>query len=87
MEQFWAFINKRSTRLALALLCFVMAIRGCYRIYLADSKSALFQGGGELLLWFSWALINYLKANGREMPKLNICVNVGIAMMIVGLFF
>lgn len=86
MDAFWQFVNKRNVRLALAGFCFLLAVQGIYRIYLAQTNVEMFRGAGELVLWFSWALVNYLRANGKVAPKLNIAVNVGIAMLIVSWF-
>ena len=86
MDAFWQFVNKRSVRLVLATLCMCLALEGGYRIYLAQTNADMFRGAGELVLWLSWALVNYLRADGKVAPKLNIAVNVGIAMVVVSWF-
>ena len=86
MDAFWQFVNKRSVRLALAAFCFFLAVQGGYRIYLAQTNLDIFRGAGDLVLWLSWALVNYLRANGKVAPKLNIAVNVGIAMLVISWF-
>lgn len=86
MDAFLQFINRRSVRLALAAFCFFLALQGIYRIYLAQTHVEVFRGAGELVLWFSWALVNYLRANGRVIPKLNLVVNAGIIMLVISWF-
>ena len=86
MDAFWQFFNKRSVRFTLAALCFLLALQGIYRIYRAQTNVEMFRGAGELMLRTSWALVNFLRAKGKVAPKLNITVNVGIAMILVSWF-
>lgn len=86
MDAFWQFVNKRSVRLVLATFCMCLAIQGGYRIYLAQTNVEMFRGAGELVLWLSWALVNYLRSNDRVAPKLNVVVNIGIAMLVISWF-
>lgn len=86
MDAFWEFVNKRSVRLVLAAFCFLLAIQGVYGIVIARDKWDFFRGAGEIVLWGAWALVNFLRANGKVMPRLNIVVNIGIVMLLISWF-
>ena len=86
MEDFWAFVNRKEVRIALALFCLVLFVHGIYRTQSAQTTGELFRGGGQMLLWCSWALVNILHVYEKVAPRLSITVNTGIAMIIVSFF-
>lgn len=86
VEAFWAFVNRKPVRLALAAICVVFMMQGIYRVQVAQTDVEMFRGGGEIVLWGSWTLANILRAYGKVARKLNIAINTGLAMVIVSLF-
>ncbi|MCM1511726.1 MAG: hypothetical protein NC112_01195 [Oxalobacter formigenes] len=86
MEAFWAFVNKKPVRLALAAVCMVFMMEGIYRVQIAQTDTEMFRGAGEIVLWGSWTLANILRAYGHVARKLNIAINTGLAMVLVSLF-
>ncbi len=86
MEAFWAFVNTKPIRLVLAVVCLGFLIQGLYRVQVAQTDTQLFRGGGEILLWGGWMLVNILRAYGKVARKLNIAVNTGLAMVLLSMF-
>ena len=86
MEDFWNFVNRKEVRIALALVCLVFFAQGVYRVQIAQTNAEIFRGGGEMLLWCSWALVNILRAFEKHAPRLNITVYTGLAMIVASFF-
>lgn len=86
VEAFWAFVNKKPVRLALAVICVMFMMQGIYRVQVAQTDVEMFRGAGEIVLWGSWTLANILRAFGMVARKLNIAINTGLVMVLVSLF-
>ena len=86
MEGFWEFVNRKEVRIGLAIFCLALFVKGIYRTMGAQTSGEIFRGLGEMLLWFSWALVNILRVYDKVAPRLNITVNTGIAMIIIRFF-
>ena len=86
MQSFLAFINRPSVRMALAAFCLVLTIRGGYLLFTGMTGKDIVRGGGEVMLWGGWALVNALRPFGRTIPGINILINVGLVMVIISWF-
>lgn len=86
MESFWAFVNRRSVRFALAAFCVTFMVQGIFHVFEAPDNRAVFRGAGEILLFGGWAVSNTLHAYGKFMPRIGIAINTGLAMIVVSWF-
>lgn len=86
MQSFWEFINRKPVRMALAAFCLFLAIQGGYLLFTGVGGKAIVRGGGEVLLWGGWALVNFLRPFGRVIQGINLPINVGLAMVVVSWF-
>lgn len=83
MQSFLEFINRPVVRMALAAFCLVLAAQGAYLLFTGTGGKEIVRGGGEVLLWGGWAAVNILHLFQRAMPRLNLLINVGLAMVVI----
>lgn len=86
MQAFWEFVNQKYVRFGLASFCLMLAIQGIFRLFMGVTNAEILRGGGEVLLWGGWTVINMLRPYGRTVPNINIVINTGLAC-IVGSWF
>lgn len=86
MQAIMAFFNRRPVRVVLAIICAVFMVQGIYRVNTATNNVQMFRGGGEILLWGSWLLVNVLFLFGKVARKINIAINTGLVMIIISMF-
>lgn len=86
MQSFWEFINRKPVRMALAAFCLMLAIQGAYLLFAGTGGKAIVRGGGEVLLWGGWAVVNVLHPFGRTIAGIHLLINVGLAMVVVSWF-
>lgn len=75
-------LERKNVRFGLAALCLLFALQGLYVLIVGQSRAAVLSGGGQLLLWGAWAVINALKPYGKTVPGLNIAMNVGLVLIV-----
>lgn len=85
-ESIEALLQQKRVRLGLAVLCIFFAVTGAYQLLTGTEQNDWLRGGGNLLAWGGFAVRNLTTAYGREQKGLNIPINVGIVMIIVGWF-
>jgi hypothetical protein len=79
-------LQKKGVRLALAAVSIWFALRGAHQLLDGVTQVDWLRGGGNLLVWGGFAVLNGLKAFGRELPGINIAINVGIVLVIAAWF-
>lgn len=78
-------LQRKNVRIGLGVFCVFMAIVGTYQLLNgARGDADLLRGVGNLLVWSAFALSNFCKAFNRHIGGLNIAINVGIVMIVVG---
>ncbi len=86
MQAFWEFINQKYVRFALASFCLMLAIQGIFRLFTGATNPEIIRGGGEVLLWGGWTVINVLRPYGRTVPRINLVINTGLVFIIISWF-
>lgn len=81
-RSFSEFIQQKKVRFALAAICAYFAVSSLFQLMTGDERADWLRGGGGLLLWGSWAIINILKPYGRSLPGINTAVNVGLVLVV-----
>jgi hypothetical protein len=76
------FLQKKSTRLVLAALCVYLALAGAHQLFTGTEQADWLRGGGNLLLWGGFAVMNAFKAYGRDIKGINIPINIGLVLVV-----
>ena len=79
---FSEFIERKNVRFTLAAICFYFAVAALYQLLTGESRADLLRGGGGLLLWGGWAVVNVLKPFGRIVPGINAAINIGLVLIV-----
>jgi hypothetical protein len=77
-------LQQKRVRLALAVLCTYLAFTGALQLLIGTTGADWLRGGGNLLVWGGFAVMNGLKAYGRTLPGINIPINVGVMLVVAG---
>jgi len=81
-----ALLQQKSVRIGLGILCVFFAITGIQQLMAGTETAHFLRGAGNLLAWGSFAIRNLSKAYGREIGGLNLPINIGLGLIIVGWF-
>lgn len=81
-QSFEQILQKKSTRLALAAICLFLALDGANQLFTGTTQADWLRGGGNLLLWGAFAVLNLLKAYGRSTKGINIPINIGLVLVV-----
>lgn len=81
-NSFIEFLNKKEVRYGLAALCAFFALSSAIELLSAETRKNLMHGGGGILIWGGWAVVNALHPSGRTVPGINIAINVGLVLLI-----
>lgn len=81
-QSFQEILNRKSTRLFLTALCTYLAITGAYQLLTGTEEMDWLRGGGNLLVWGGFALLNGMKAYGRTPRGINIPINIGLVLVV-----
>lgn len=81
-QSFQEILNKKVTRLLLTALCTYLAVTGAHQLLTGTEDMDWLRGGGNLLVWGGFALLNVTKAYGRTLPGINIPINVGMVLVV-----
>jgi hypothetical protein len=76
------FLAKKNVRFALAAICGFFAAGSLYQLLTGVSNADWLRGGGGLLLWGGWALINALHPFGKTVPGVKAAINVGLLLVV-----
>jgi hypothetical protein len=76
------YLQRKNVRFTLAAICAFFAAQGIYLLFAGESRSDILRGGGEILLWGGWAVVNALKPYERTVPGLHIAINVGLILIV-----
>jgi hypothetical protein len=79
-------LQQKRVRLALAVISVWFALRGAHQLLGGAAEADWLRGGGNLLVWGGFAVLNGLKAFGRELRGINIPINVGAVLVIAAWF-
>lgn len=79
-------LQQKRVRLVLAVVSTWFALRGAHQLLDGVTEVDWLRGGGNLLVWGGFAVLNGLKAYGRELPGINIAINVGVVLVIAAWF-
>lgn len=79
-------LQQKNVRLALAVICVYLAISGAYLLFNGTTKEEWLRGGGNLLVWGGFAVVNGLKAYGRTLAGINIPLNIGMLLVLASWF-
>lgn len=79
-------LEQKNVRLALAAICTYLAFTGAYQLLTGETQVDWLRGGGNLLVWGGFAVLNGMKAYGRTLPGINIPINIGVMLVIAGWF-
>jgi hypothetical protein len=77
-------LQQKNVRLALMALCIYLAATGAYQLLTGTDQVDWLRGGGNLLVWGGFAVLNGMKAFGRTLPGINIPINIGVMLVIAG---
>ena len=86
MQAFWQFINQKYVRLFLALVCVITALYSLTIFLNYKNQADILRGLGGVVLWGGWAAVNFLHPYGRAVPRVNLIINVGLALIIFSWF-
>jgi hypothetical protein len=75
-------LQQKRVRLVLAVVCTWFALRGAYQLLDGPTQVDWLRGGGNVLVWGGFAVLNGLKAFGRTLAGINIPINVGIVLIV-----
>jgi hypothetical protein len=78
-------LQQKNVRLALAVVCTYLAITGAWQLLTGTTEVDWLRGGGNLLVWGGFAVMNAMKAYGRTLPGINIPINIGVLLVVAGL--
>ncbi len=81
-QSFEQILQKKSTRLVLAAICTYLALAGAHQLLTGTEQSDWLRGGGNLLLWGGFAVMNILKAYDRATKGINIPINIGLVLVV-----
>lgn len=76
------FFNRKDVRLTLAGVCGFFALAALIQLLAAQDQYNLLRGAGGFLLWGGWAVLNALKPYGKEVPNINVAINIGLALVV-----
>ncbi len=76
------FLNKKEVRFALTALCLFFAFNSLFELLGGTTRAHYLHGGGGLLIWGGWAVVNALHPFGRKVPHINVAINVGLALFV-----
>lgn len=81
-QSFEQILQKKSTRLILAAVCAYLAIDGARQFINGTEQADWLRGGGNLLLWGAFSIMNLLKAYNRPVKGINIPINIGLVLVV-----
>lgn len=81
------FLERKNVRYGLAVVCILFALQGFYLLFSGQSRADFLRGGGEILLWGAWAIVNILKTRGKTLPGLNAAMNIGLVLIVASWIF
>ena len=81
-ESLSEFFERKNVRYTLAAICLLFTIQGSYLLLTGQTRTDFLRGGGEVLLWGAWAIVNILKPSGRTIPGLNAAMNIGLVLIV-----
>ena len=81
-QTFEQILQKKSTRLVLAAMCLYLALAGAHQLFTGTEQADWLRGGGNLLLWGAFAVLNLLKAYGRATKGINIPIDIGLVLVV-----
>jgi hypothetical protein len=80
------FFNRKDVRLTLAAACAFFAALSTIELLSGGTRAHALHGGGGLLIWSGWAIINALYPFGKTLPAINALVYVGLALLVTSWF-
>jgi hypothetical protein len=86
-QSFSEFIQQKKVRFALAAVCAYFALSSLHQLLTGEGQADWLRGGGGLLLWGGWAVINALKPYGRSVPGINMAINIGLVLVVASWIF
>lgn len=81
-NSFTEFINKKEVRFALAVMCAFFAVTSAIELLGGTTRSHYLHGGGGLLIWGGWGVVNALHPFNRTVPGINALINVGLVLFV-----
>lgn len=79
-------LEQKHVRFILALVCTVMALQSFYVFANYKTEADFLRGLGGMLLWGGFTAKNFSIAGDRPLPRVNLFINVGIALVISSWF-
>ena len=80
------FLNKKEVSFALSAICIFFAVNSLVELLAGDSRANYLHGGGGLLIWGGWAVVNVLHPFGKTVPGINMAINVGLVLFVASWF-
>jgi hypothetical protein len=81
-NSFTEFINKKEVRFALAAMCAFFAVTSAIELLGGTTRSHYLHGGGGLLIWGGWGVVNVLHPFNKTVPGINALINVGLVLFV-----
>lgn len=81
-NSFTEFINKKEVRFALAAMCAFVAVTSAIELLGGTTRSHYLHGGGGLLIWGGWGVVNALHPFNKTVPGINALINVGLVLFV-----
>lgn len=81
-QSFEEILKKKNVRLLLAAICIYLALAGAHQLLTGIDQVDWLRGGGNLLIWGGFAVLNVMQAYGRKQAGINIPINIGVVLVI-----
>lgn len=75
-------LEQKKVRFLLAAVCGLFAMQSLYQLLGGTGQADWLRGGGGLLLWGGWAVVNALKPYGRSVQGINAAINIGLVLVV-----
>jgi hypothetical protein len=81
-NSFTEFINKKEVRFALAALCAFFTVTSAIELLGGTTRVNYLHGGGGVMIWGGWAVVNALHPFQKKVPGINILINIGLVLFV-----
>jgi hypothetical protein len=81
-NSFTEFINKKEVRFALAALCAFFTVTSAIELLGGTTRVNYLHGGGGVMIWGGWAVVNALHPFQKKVPGINALINIGLVLFV-----